>query len=162
MARFSNPLAHVQVAAPCTVDWEQMIGTDQVRFCGQCSLNVFNLTAMTRDEAEALMARTEGRLCLRFYRRFDGSIITKDCPVGLRAIRRRVSYAAKAIISAALTFFVGGQVIKLFPAKLFRPQVTMGVMARVENPPRTVEPPQNPRVDRVRLVSPSKKKSRGR
>ena len=134
MARFSNPLDRVQVAAPCKADWEQMIGTDQARFCGQCSLNVFNLSWMTRAEAESLIARTESRLCVKFYRRYDGSIITRDCPAGLREIRRRVSYLAKAIISAALTFFVGGEVQKLFPAEIFRPRITMGVMARLENP----------------------------
>jgi hypothetical protein len=134
MTRFSNPLDHVQVATPCKADWNQMIGSDQVRFCGQCNLNVFNLSWMTRAEAESLIARTEGRLCVKFYRRVDGSIITKDCPVGLRAIRRRVSYLAKAIISAALTFFVGGAVQKFFPTRLFQPRVTMGVMARLENP----------------------------
>jgi hypothetical protein len=60
-------------------------------------LNVYNLSGMTRFEAESLIAQNEGRLCVRFYRRRDGSIITKDCPVGLRAIQRRVSYLAKAL-----------------------------------------------------------------
>ncbi len=62
---------------------------------------------MTRSEAESLIARTEGRLCVRFYRRHDGSIITRDCPVGLRAIRRRVCYIAKAIGSMVLGLFAG-------------------------------------------------------
>lgn len=104
MARFRHPLDHVQVAAPCRADWNQMIGSEQVRFCGQCSLNVFNLSGMSRFEAEALIARTEGRLCVRFYRRFDGSIIIQDCPVGLRGIQRRVSYLTKAILAAGFTF----------------------------------------------------------
>ena len=60
MARFKNPLDHVQVAAPCKADWDQMIGSDRVRFCGQCSLNVYNLSAMSRSDAESLIARTEG------------------------------------------------------------------------------------------------------
>jgi hypothetical protein len=107
MARFKNPLNHVRVAAPCPVDWDQMIGDERVRFCGQCSLNVYNLSSMTQSDAESLIARNEGRLCVRFYRRSDGSIITKDCPVGLRAIRRRVSYVAKAIGSMVLGLFAG-------------------------------------------------------
>ncbi len=53
-----------------------MIGGDRVRFCGQCQLNVYNLSAMSRYEAESLIARTEGRLCVRFFRRKDGSILT--------------------------------------------------------------------------------------
>src|SRR2546430_11581186 len=96
MRRFKHPLNHVEVAAPCKADWDQMIGSEQMRFCGQCNLNVYNLSGMTRDEAESLIARNEGRLCVRFYRRTDGSIITRDCPVGLRAIPDRVSYWTKA------------------------------------------------------------------
>ncbi|MDP6445185.1 MAG: hypothetical protein QF805_15410, partial [Pirellulaceae bacterium] len=30
------------------------------------------------------------RLCVRIYRRSDGTVITKDCPVGLRAARLQV------------------------------------------------------------------------
>src|SRR5258706_1933737 len=103
MARFRNKLDHVRVAAPCTSDWDQMIGSERVRFCGQCSLNVYNLSSMTRSDAEALIARTEGRLCVRFYRRSDGTIITKDCPVGLRAIRRHVARVSGAVFATIMS-----------------------------------------------------------
>ena len=103
MRRFKHPLNHVEVAAPCKADWDQMIGSQQMRFCGQCNLNVYNLSGMTRDEAESLIARNEGRLCVRFYRRTDGSIITRDCPVGLRAIRRQVATVAGAVLAAVMS-----------------------------------------------------------
>jgi hypothetical protein len=132
MARFNSPLARVQVAAPCQADWNQMMGDERVRFCGQCSLNVYNLSAMTRAEAETLIARNEGRLCVKFYRRRDGSIITRNCPVGLRAIRRRVSYVAKAITSAVLSFGAGVGLHEAISSSLtaLRPGRMMGVMER--------------------------------
>src|SRR5437763_16075542 len=126
MARFKHPLNHVEVAAPCKADWDQMIGSEQMRYCGQCSLNVYNLSGMTRDEAESLIARNEGRLCVRFYRRTDGTIITRDCPVGLRAIRDRVSYWTKAVIAAALTFLATAGFYRLSDMRPFAPQMTMG------------------------------------
>jgi hypothetical protein len=107
MARFNSPLDNVRVAAPCSSDWNQMVGTERVRFCAQCSLNVYNLSSMSRQEAEALISGTEGRLCVRYYRRRDGSILTDNCPVGLRAIKRRLSRAATATLSAVLSFFAG-------------------------------------------------------
>jgi len=128
MARFKHPLAHVQVAAPCKADWNQMIGSEQVRFCAQCNLNVFNLSGMSRLEAESLIARTEGRLCVRFYRRTDGSIITQDCPVGLRAIQRRVSYLAKAILAAGFTFMATIGLQSLIPGFTPHGPVVMGQM----------------------------------
>lgn len=140
MPRFNNPLDHVRVAAPCTVEWDQMIGSERMRFCGQCSLNVYNLSGMTRSEAEHLIARNEGRLCVRFYRRRDGSIITKDCPVGLRAIRRRVSYVAKAIGSMVLGLFAGLGVHQAFTGiATFRPERTMGVMVAPKVPAGNVQ-----------------------
>ena len=100
-------LDRVTVAAPCNVGWENMVGDERVRFCGQCSLNVYNLSGMTKSEAERLVAQAEGRLCVRFYRRADGTILTKDCPVGLRAVRKRAARVATASASAVLSFFAG-------------------------------------------------------
>ena len=76
-----------------------MAGDDSVRFCDHCRLNVYNLSALTRVEAEALLASTEGKLCARLYRRSDGTVLTKDCPVGLRALRRRLTRKAAAVFA---------------------------------------------------------------
>ena len=107
MARFKSPLDEVRVAAPCPADWDQMIGTDRVRFCGQCNLHVYNLSALSKEEAEVFVTRSEGRLCVRFYQRADGSILTSNCPVGLRIIRAKVSRVAQAIGAAVMSFFTG-------------------------------------------------------
>src|ERR1041385_8607662 len=131
MPRFKNPLAHVHVASPCKSDWDQMIGTDRVRFCGQCSLNVYNLSAMTRDQAESLIAANEGRLCVRFYRRNDGSILAQDCPVGLAAVRARISYWTKAAAAAVLTFLAAIGFQSLMPdVRPFERQWTAGMLAQ--------------------------------
>lgn len=149
MARFNSPLDKVRVAAPCNADWEAMIGNDRSRFCGQCSLHVYNLSSMTRAAAESLIARSEGRLCVRFFRRADGSIITKNCPVGLRRIRRRISYLSKAIASAVLSFFAGLGVYETLSAlSILDPpprHLTMGTMVAPRSLPvlpatPTVEP----------------------
>jgi hypothetical protein len=135
--RFRNPLAHVRVASPCKADWNQMIGSDNVRFCGQCNLNVYNLSGMTRDQAESLIAANEGRLCVRFYRRRDGSIITQDCPVGLRAVQQRLAYVRKAVIAALLTFVASLGLHKLWPELLPVPprhEVLMGAIAPNRGP----------------------------
>ena len=141
MARFNHPLDHVRVAAPCQADWDQMIGSERMRFCGQCSLNVYNLSHMTRADAESLIAQNEGRLCVRFYRRADGSIITKECPVGLKAIRRRVAHVARAISSMVLGLFAGLGVHEAFTSIAPFQERTMGVIVRsTDSPPKVVEP----------------------
>src|SRR6266571_6756710 len=107
MRRFTNNLNDVRVATPCPAEWDAMIGTERVRFCGQCQLNVYNLSSMSRRDAESLIVRTEGRLCVRFYRRKDGSIITQDCPVGLLALKRRAQRIKRAVASSLLGFLAG-------------------------------------------------------
>ena len=73
----------LSVASPCPANWEEMTGDDRIRFCNSCQLNVYHLSGMTRLEAETLIQEKEGKLCVRYYRRADGTILTKDCPVGL-------------------------------------------------------------------------------
>src|SRR3954470_12037102 len=107
MRKFTSPLEGVRVAAPCKADWEKMVGDERMRYCGQCSLHVYNLSGMTKREAETLVANAEGRLCIRYYRRADGSILTRNCPVGLRAVKQRVTRIAGAALSAVLGFFAG-------------------------------------------------------
>ena len=76
-------LDSIRVASPCSADWNAMPGDERVRFCGSCQKNVYDLSAMTRPEAQALIFATEGNLCAQFYRRADGTILTRDCPIGL-------------------------------------------------------------------------------
>jgi hypothetical protein len=101
----------LRIATPCPISWEQMTGNSRVRFCGNCQLNVYNISELSRSEAEALIASTEGRLCARLFRRADGTILTKDCPVGLRALRRRVSKRVAAVLAAiaSISFTAFGQ-----------------------------------------------------
>lgn len=81
-----------------------MIGDDRVRFCDQCQLNVYNIAELSRTEVEKLIASSEGRICARLYRRADGTVITRDCPVGLRALRLRVSKRVAAVFAAIVSF----------------------------------------------------------
>ncbi|MDC3379370.1 hypothetical protein OAX78_03715, partial [Planctomycetota bacterium] len=78
-------LDRVSVAAPCNASWEAMNGDARVRHCGQCDKNVYNLSNMSQGQAEALVRQAEGgeTLCVRFYRRTDGTMLVEDCPKGL-------------------------------------------------------------------------------
>ena len=99
----SANIDHLRIATPCPISWDQMTGDNRVRFCDHCHLNVYNISALSRFEAERLIAATEGRLCARLFRRADGTVLTSDCPVGLRAFRRRVSKKTAAIFAAIVS-----------------------------------------------------------
>ena len=105
MANTNRLLDDVRIASPCTASWDAMAGDDTIRFCGECKLNVYNISNMTAADAAALVSRAEGRLCVRLYKRADGTMLTRDCPVGLRAAIRRASRAAGAALTAVLGIF---------------------------------------------------------
>ena len=50
---------------------------------------------------------SEGRLCVRFFRRKDGTILTQDCPVGWKAVKKRATRVAVAFSSILAGFFAG-------------------------------------------------------
>jgi hypothetical protein len=105
MGRIALPLDRIRIASPCSTSWEEMKGDDRVRICDYCQLRVFNLSGMSQHEAEELIAKAEGRLCVRFYQRVDGTVITADCPIGLRALRRTVWRAIGYGAGAATLLF---------------------------------------------------------
>ncbi len=107
MKNFTNPLDKIKIASPCCADWNGMIGDERKRHCAECKLNVYNLSDMTREEAENFLINAEGRVCLRIYRRKDGTVITKDCPVGLAKLKKKVSHAATAVFTMIAAFFGG-------------------------------------------------------
>lgn len=88
-------LARARIASPCPATWEDMTGDDKVRYCARCSLHVHNLSAMSAAEAGDLLARhfapdgspISDRFCGAFFKRPDGTILTRDCPVGLARVR---------------------------------------------------------------------------
>lgn len=94
-------LDDLRVASPCPASWDAMVGDEQSRFCAGCQKHVYNLSAMTREAAEALVRSKEGDLCVRYYRRADGTVLTADCPVGVRRKRVRLVAAAGAVTALA-------------------------------------------------------------
>lgn len=92
-------LDSVHIASPCPMRWEDMRPADgerdRRRFCDHCSLHVHNIAALTRDEAETLLRESLGQpggsICAQLHRRADGTILTRDCPVGRAALLRRAA-----------------------------------------------------------------------
>lgn len=46
----------VRIASPCPVSWEGISGDERTRHCSECNHKVYNLSAISRAEAERLLA----------------------------------------------------------------------------------------------------------
>ncbi len=102
-------LNEIRIATPCQANWDEMPGDDRVRSCPLCSRSVYNIAAMTSDEAAALIACREGRLCARLFRRADGTVVTADCPAVTTSPKTRLRRVRSlAILLVALVLFWTG------------------------------------------------------
>lgn len=139
MPRFDSPLNNVKIASPCSADWNEMYGDERKRFCGDCKMNVYNLSGMTKTEAESLIIGAEGRLCVRFYQRADGSVITNDCPVGWAGVKHRTRVFATAAASLLMAILTG-----VFFVSLFSKQRVIGEVVGTMIPYATPTPEPRP------------------
>lgn len=99
-AKSSLILDSLSVASPCPVSWDSMSPSksDNVRFCGQCSKYVYDISSMSRIDAEEFLECRSGRVCITYYQRSDGRIMTDDCPAKFRAIRKRYRQMVSFIV----------------------------------------------------------------
>lgn len=101
-------LGSIQIASPCQADWDEMEpvldreeAAGAVRFCGMCRKHVYDLSAMSADEAVATIQRQEGTLCVRLFRRSDGTVIHRDCPRGVMRGAKRIARAGFLLLFVA-------------------------------------------------------------
>lgn len=152
MSNYGSPLNNIKIASPCPADWESMYGNDRMRFCGQCKLNVYNLSGMTRAEAESLIERAEGSICVRYFRRADGTVLTQDCPVGWAKVKKRVSAFATAAFALFVSAFTGAY-LSVRPVK----QAEVGTLLPI---PLTTPTPENlPIMGAIPMPTPTPKAS---
>ncbi len=100
----------LRVRTPCeaTIRWDDMPGTERVRYCTSCELDVHDTSTFTRDEVEALLrSRREGtRLCVRLHvRQSDGAVLLADgavLPAKALTKKRRLASAVVTMAAAAV------------------------------------------------------------
>lgn len=147
MDKQNSPLDNLYIASPCHASWENMSGSDRARFCGECRKNVYNISAMTRAEAESLLSNARGEVCVRYYQRADGTVMTQDCPVGVLTMRQRFVRRVSAVAASIIALFGGSA---LASAQDCRPMMG-GAPAR----PHRVDTAKTPaKVDTVRQEEP--------
>ncbi len=104
MTRQRSDLDLFYIKSPCTADWNLLHGGKRIRYCGDCKKYVYNLSAMPRAQAEALIASSpQGNFCARITQRLDGTIVTEEQPPQLHQINRRPSPLAAAVVTAIMS-----------------------------------------------------------
>jgi hypothetical protein len=111
----------IRIATPCHASWDEMHGDERVRFCGSCRKNVYTLDGMSKREIRTLFEETEGRACVRLYRREDGTVLTADCPIGLAAKAKAAARRAYAMSMLLVVSLVTGVLALFFSRAIQKP-----------------------------------------
>ena len=89
-------LNETRIAQPCSISWRSMVGHDWVRHCDRCDRKVFNLSRLSASDAVSVLEEHGYDLCVRLYKRRDGTVMTRDCgaprapPLARRGVGRVV------------------------------------------------------------------------
>ena len=140
MQKSLTVLDTLTIPTDCRVSWDRMRGDDRIRFCSVCNQNVHNLLSMSSSEATALLTSNVYNVCVRFYRRPDGTVVTRDCEEIHSSRKRQLWHHAVAALAACLGItFVSGcfQSCQGAPA---RPMEEGQAKAQMENKRGAAEP----------------------
>lgn len=77
-------------ASSCSIQWEDMTGTDEFRLCQQCKLYVYDFKDMNYEEACLSVFKREAKGDVQLWKRSDGKFLTVDCPEGVKKKRTKV------------------------------------------------------------------------
>ena len=75
----------LDVASPCSANWEKMTGDDRMRFCALCKKNVYNLSAMSEGDKDPTEPR---ETMLEFPCEFPIKMMGRDEPAFHDAARQ--------------------------------------------------------------------------
>lgn len=80
----STSFQEIKIASPCHVPIDKMEDRGSCFHCHDCNLNVYHFSNLTNAEIASLLNQNNEKLCIGMFKREDGTVITKDCPLGLK------------------------------------------------------------------------------
>lgn len=120
------PINNYKQSLPCSSIWDKLQGTDRVRFCNKCSLQVYDFSKVELPEAEEIIFQKEGKRQFVLFKRPDGKFLTANCPVAVKNRYMMITGIAVGIV------VIGGLIVLMAlnppPKPAANPQpVTSGV-----------------------------------
>jgi len=105
-------LNEIRIASPCTVSWRSMRGDERVRHCSRCDRKVFNLSQLSSEDAAQLLEEHGHDLCVRLFKRRDGTVMTEDCRASSGGRWRIAAWAASLVASLFATGCMGAVAVR--------------------------------------------------
>src|SRR4030095_16745061 len=103
MTTRKNILDQGEITSPCTANWDEMKGTEQIRYCSECDKYVYNFSEMTRREAEELLIAREDQMSARLSRDQKCQTLTGESLPPVRLLGWKPGRVANAVVSALIS-----------------------------------------------------------
>ena len=130
------PESPLRIKTPCPKTWDQLTGGESKRYCSECSLHVHNAAQLTRDEAQALVANADARVCMRMELDLSGAPIHR---ASRATFAGRVTRWALTTAAGLLAACQRGESLNTPEKPALNPTTTQNsVMMGVVCPPREV------------------------
>ena len=132
----------------CPKLWAQMEGNEKTRFCDVCQKNVHNLSMMTAEERQALLAGTGESPCVAYFKYLNGAPIDVTALPEANPLKRKLTQAALVTASAVGLASIGMSSMALIEASKDQEAPTTGWGVMITGvacpPPGYVSPPLPP------------------
>lgn len=87
----------------CPIPWASMRGDERERYCSKCARSVVNVSLLTHDQREALLANPPpGGLCVSYYQRLSGEMVSAENPLTPAESGRVVQWGVAALSLGAV------------------------------------------------------------
>ncbi len=128
----------LEVKEPCSQKWEEMSGSDEVRFCSHCEKSVSDLSAITRKQAMRLVRKSGGKLCVRYIQHpvTQRPLFSRQ----LAQITRRLPQISAGAISATLALATNALAQEPAPAATPMPAAERPVDDAAKKATEPIEP----------------------
>jgi hypothetical protein len=148
-------IQELTIPKPCGESWDTMRGGAKERFCDSCQHEVHDLSAMTRREAEALLASDNGSLCVRYTMRNEEMVFQPESSPRLMAQLRGLN-SLVAAAAVAIPLLIGGCDMGAGPEPQAQAPIVIqeGQPLQLQTDPGAAKPPAPPTAQPVEVAPP--------
>lgn len=70
-------LNNFEVPKPCSMNWDEMNGSEEIRHCDRCQHQIYNLSEMPKRRALKVLNQTNEKVCITYLQDENNKVITQ-------------------------------------------------------------------------------------
>ena len=71
-------LENFEVPQPCSMNWDEMTGNEEIRHCDRCQHQIYNLSEMPKRRALKVLNQPNEKVCVTYLQDEQNQVITQN------------------------------------------------------------------------------------